>query len=36
LSRSEEIYCNDLLKTADIGEGVEAFLQKRPPNWRHS
>jgi cyclohexa-1,5-dienecarbonyl-CoA hydratase len=35
LARSEEIYCNDLLKTADVGEGVEAFLQKRPPNWSH-
>jgi cyclohexa-1,5-dienecarbonyl-CoA hydratase len=35
LTRSEEIYCNELLKTADVAEGVEAFLEKRPPNWRH-
>jgi cyclohexa-1,5-dienecarbonyl-CoA hydratase len=36
LTRSEEIYCSELLKTADVTEGVEAFLEKRPPNWRHS
>ena len=35
LTRSEEIYCNELLMTADVAEGVEAFLQKRPPHWRH-
>ncbi len=35
LKRSEEIYCGELLKTADVGEGVAAFLQKRPPSWRH-
>jgi cyclohexa-1,5-dienecarbonyl-CoA hydratase len=36
LMRSEAIYCNDLLKTADVAEGVQAFLEKRPPHWRHS
>lgn len=35
LKRSEEIYCGELLKTADVGEGVAAFLEKRPPRWRH-
>ena len=35
LRRSEEIYCGELLKTADVGEGVAAFLEKRPPHWRH-
>jgi len=35
LKRSEEIYCNDLLKTEDVEEGVQAFLQKRKPHWRH-
>jgi enoyl-CoA hydratase/carnithine racemase len=35
LRRSEEIYCRELLQTADVVEGVAAFLQKRPPNWRH-
>jgi enoyl-CoA hydratase/carnithine racemase len=35
LKRSEELYCTELLKTADVEEGVRAFLQKRPPSWRH-
>lgn len=35
LRRSEEIYCGKLLKTDDVAEGVEAFLAKRPPVWRH-
>jgi cyclohexa-1,5-dienecarbonyl-CoA hydratase len=35
LRRSEEIYCAELLNTADVGEGVSAFLTKRPPVWRH-
>ena len=35
LKRSEEIYCDDLLKTEDMAEGIEAFLAKRPPQWRH-
>ncbi len=35
LMRSEEIYCRELLKTADVAEGVDAFLKKRPPHWRH-
>ena len=36
LRRSEEIYCDELLKTADVSEGVTAFLEKRPPVWHHS
>ncbi len=35
LQRSEQIYCDELLRTADVEEGVQAFLQKRPPQWRH-
>jgi cyclohexa-1,5-dienecarbonyl-CoA hydratase len=35
LSRSEEIYCRELLNTEDIDEGVRAFLEKRTPNWKH-
>ena len=35
LRRSEEIYCGQLLKTADVAEGVAAFLEKRSPVWRH-
>ena len=35
LKRSEQIYCEELLCTTDVEEGVQAFLQKRPPQWRH-
>jgi cyclohexa-1,5-dienecarbonyl-CoA hydratase len=35
LSRSEEIYCRELLHTEDVDEGVRAFLEKRKPNWKH-
>ena len=35
LSRSEEIYCRELLPTEDVDEGVRAFLEKRMPNWKH-
>jgi len=35
LKRSEEIYCQELLQTEDVEEGVRAFLDKRKPNWRH-
>lgn len=36
LRRSEQIYRDELLCTTDVEEGVQAFLQKRPPQWRHS
>jgi enoyl-CoA hydratase/carnithine racemase len=35
LKRAEQIYCDELLRTADVEEGVQAFLQKRPPQWSH-
>ena len=35
LKRSEEIYLNELLQTEDVEEGVQAFLQKRKPEWKH-
>ena len=35
LSRSEEIYCRELLNTEDVDEGVRAFLEKRKPDWKH-
>jgi cyclohexa-1,5-dienecarbonyl-CoA hydratase len=35
LSRSEEIYLEELLKTEDVEEGVKSFLEKRPPQWSH-
>jgi cyclohexa-1,5-dienecarbonyl-CoA hydratase len=35
LKRSEELYCNELLRTEDVEEGVRAFLEKRKPGWKH-
>ncbi|MEX0805705.1 MAG: enoyl-CoA hydratase-related protein [Candidatus Binatia bacterium] len=35
LCRSEEIYCRELLPTEDVEEGVQAFLGKRKPDWKH-
>ena len=34
LEQAEEIYLEELLHHPDCAEGVEAFLQKRKPNWR--
>ena len=33
LGRMEQIYRKELLATADVEEGVTAFLEKRPPRW---
>ena len=33
LARAEKIYLEELLKTRDTREGIEAFLQKRKPQW---
>lgn len=35
LSKCEAIYRDDLLSVADMNEGLQAFLQKRAPDWRH-
>jgi cyclohexa-1,5-dienecarbonyl-CoA hydratase len=34
LARAEDIYLRELMKTADAREGIEAFLEKRPPRWK--
>jgi cyclohexa-1,5-dienecarbonyl-CoA hydratase len=31
----EEIYLNELMKTADANEGLKAFLDKRKPEWKN-
>ena len=36
LDRAERDYLSGLLKTADAVEGVKAFLEKRPPQWKNS
>lgn len=34
LARAEKIYFEELMKTSDAQEGIQAFLEKRPPKWR--
>ena len=36
LNAIERLYLRRLAKTADMEEGVRAFLAKRPPRWRHA
>ncbi len=31
----ERFYLEELMKTHDAVEGIEAFLAKRPPEWRN-
>jgi cyclohexa-1,5-dienecarbonyl-CoA hydratase len=33
LAKAEQIYIEDLMKTEDVREGVNAWLEKRPPKW---
>jgi cyclohexa-1,5-dienecarbonyl-CoA hydratase len=33
LARSEKIYTEELMKTADAREGIRAFMEKREPKW---
>jgi cyclohexa-1,5-dienecarbonyl-CoA hydratase len=33
LARSEKIYTEELMKTADAQEGTRAFMEKREPKW---
>jgi len=30
----EALYRDELLTTDDMDEGVQAFLEKRPPRWK--
>jgi len=34
LSRAEKIYLEELMKTEDVHEGMNAFLEKRVPVWK--
>jgi len=34
LARAEKIYFEELMKTEDAREGIEAFIQKREPEWK--
>ncbi len=31
----EDIYLNELMKTADANEGLQAFVEKRKPKWKN-
>jgi cyclohexa-1,5-dienecarbonyl-CoA hydratase len=33
IARAEKIYLEELMKTEDVKEGVDAFMQKRKPVW---
>ncbi len=33
LDRAEKIYLEELMKTADAQEGIQSFIEKRPPKW---
>ena len=35
LKRVEDLYLNELMKTEDAREGVQAFMQKRKPAWKN-
>jgi cyclohexa-1,5-dienecarbonyl-CoA hydratase len=35
LSKTEKIYINELASTEDMREGIQAFIEKRPPLWRN-
>jgi len=35
LARLERLYLEDLMGTEDAVEGIQAFLEKRPPVWRN-
>jgi cyclohexa-1,5-dienecarbonyl-CoA hydratase len=36
LARAEKIYLEELMKTEDAREGIDAFLHKREPVWKRT
>ncbi len=35
ITRAEELYMNEMMKTEDANEGLEAFMEKRQPQWKN-
>ncbi len=35
LGKAEKIYLEELIKTVDMNEGINSFLEKRKPNWEN-
>jgi cyclohexa-1,5-dienecarbonyl-CoA hydratase len=35
LAKAEKIYLEELMNTEDVREGVNAWIEKRPPKWKH-
>ena len=35
LDRAHELYVRDLIRIEDMSEGMNAFLEKRPPQWKN-
>jgi cyclohexa-1,5-dienecarbonyl-CoA hydratase len=35
ISRAEDLYMNEMMKTEDAAEGLQAFMERREPQWKN-